>query len=105
MQGRSVPEGILANEIEFRSKTKLKTAKLTAHGQEEDTGIFDLTVFAPNQHCAPEDAERRRYECPEAALSGLLTRVRNADGPDGGEDVRRDSKELGLDLGVPHAGE
>jgi hypothetical protein len=89
----------------FRSKTKLKTAKLTAHSQKEDTGIFDLTVCASNQHCAPEDADRRRYECPEAALSGLLTCVRNADGPYGGEDVRRDSKELRLDLGVPHASE
>lgn len=86
-------------------KTKIKRAKLTAYSQEEDTSVFDFTVFAPNQHCAPEYAERRRYECPKAALSGPLTRVCDADGPDGGEDVRWDSKELGLDLGVPHAGQ
>ena len=91
--------------MNLRSYTKLKKAILTAHGQKEDTGIFDLTVRAPDHHCTPEDAERCRYECPEAALSGLLTRVRNAYRPNGGEDVRWDSEELGVNLGVSHAGE
>lgn len=90
--------------LSFQLRMGLRKAKLTAHGQKEDTGIFNLTVCAPNQHCAPEDADWRRYEYPEATLSGLLTRVRDGDGPDGGEDVRWDGMELRLDLGVPHAG-
>jgi len=58
---------------------KTSTKKLTAYGQEKDTGVFDLSVFAPDQHCAPKDAERRCHEGPEATLSGPLTRVRDAD--------------------------
>lgn len=93
------------NPLSAVSKAKGKKGKRTAHGQEEDTSVLDLTVFAPNQQRAPKDAERCGHERPKTALFGLLARVGNEDRPYGGENVRGDGKELGLDLGVSHAGQ
>lgn len=95
------PHGTVNRETRVSSedngRTRRERERTSTGEREERSPVEDLRVAARDEHDVSDDRERGRRRDEDAVPLVLPSKEGHADGPDGGDDIRRDGSKLGFD--------